>query len=280
MEVIKMVLKGFRYGKRSKFTSLMLAFKADKMTLKRRLELQNRLRDQTEINMNNEVDALKTVIQLLEPICMDCEKQEIYERIIHQVDALQKSVLRVSSVAEVYGAVQQENRMSKAVDVILAHVDCLKAAYEKEKSHHEEVKKLLSEHKPQAPGVANLQKDKRRASIATLHRHQSHSDGINSSHPDLKAFGMRKGPHGRRLIHTKSDYISDQHIGGLRSFSPTETGGDLTICEQDTANGGGNGGAGSLGWYRNGGCDNELDDEAEGGASFPLRRRPSQQPNG
>lgn len=39
-----------------------------------------------------------------------------------------------------YGAVQQENRLSKAVDVILRHVDNLKQAYDKEKNEHDDTR--------------------------------------------------------------------------------------------------------------------------------------------
>lgn len=48
----------------SKFTSLMLAFKTDKMTLDRRLELQLRLRDQAEQNMAAELNKLKAAVQV------------------------------------------------------------------------------------------------------------------------------------------------------------------------------------------------------------------------
>lgn len=42
----------------------MLAFKTDKMTLDRRLELQLRLRDQAEQNMAAELNKLKAAVQV------------------------------------------------------------------------------------------------------------------------------------------------------------------------------------------------------------------------
>lgn len=39
-----------------------------------------------------------------------------------------------------YGAVQQENRLSRAVDIVLRHVENLKQAYDKEKTDHEETR--------------------------------------------------------------------------------------------------------------------------------------------
>uniref|UniRef100_A0A146MET5 Protein MRVI1 n=2 Tax=Lygus hesperus TaxID=30085 RepID=A0A146MET5_LYGHE len=141
----------------NKYTSLVLAFKTDKLTLTRRLELQNKLRDQAEINMTHEFDALKSVIQLLSTVCIDAEKAEMFEKIRQQVETLYKATLRVSSTAEMYGAVQQENRLSKAVDIVLRHVDNLKQAYDKEKTEHEETKKLAQkETKPVSPAVSAL----------------------------------------------------------------------------------------------------------------------------
>lgn len=39
-----------------------------------------------------------------------------------------------------HGAVQQESRLSKAVDIILRHVENLKQAYDKERVEHEETR--------------------------------------------------------------------------------------------------------------------------------------------
>lgn len=43
-----------------------------------------------------------------------------------------------------HGAVQQENRLSKAVDIILRHVENLKQAYDKERVEHEETRFAIS----------------------------------------------------------------------------------------------------------------------------------------
>ncbi|KAF6199660.1 hypothetical protein GE061_005958 [Apolygus lucorum] len=167
----------------NKYTSLVLAFKTDKLTLTRRLELQNKLRDQAEINMTHEFEALKSVVQLLSSACIDAEKAEMFEKIRLQVETLYKATLRVSSTAEMYGAVQQENRLSKAVDIVLRHVDNLKQSYDKEKTEHEETKKLVQkETKPVSPAVSALKNSgKRRASIATLHQGQNQGEAVNAS---------------------------------------------------------------------------------------------------
>lgn len=44
------------------------------------------------------------------------------------------------TVSQLFGAVQQENRLAKAVDIILHHVENLKQAHEKERTEHEEAK--------------------------------------------------------------------------------------------------------------------------------------------
>ncbi len=54
---------------------------------------------------------------------------------------LRHSADRVSSTAEVYGAVQQEARISRAIEVMLLHVDNLKRIYETEHAQLEEAKK-------------------------------------------------------------------------------------------------------------------------------------------
>ncbi|KAG8333087.1 Murine retrovirus integration site 1 [Homalodisca vitripennis] len=160
----------------NKFTSLMLAFKTDKLTLDQRLELQRRLRDQAESNMAGELNKLKAAVQLLSPLCTDSEKIELLEKVSEQVDALHKSTTRVSTSAEMYGAVQQENRLSKAVDIILRHVENLKQAYDKEKTDHEETRKIITDNKSPSNAVLKLQNSKRRASIATLTRAQASPD--------------------------------------------------------------------------------------------------------
>ncbi|XP_054266231.1 uncharacterized protein LOC128988701 isoform X2 [Macrosteles quadrilineatus] len=160
----------------SKFTSLMLAFKTDKLTLERRTELQRRLRDQAEQNMAAELAKLKLAIQMLSPLCTDSEKIELLEKVSEQADALHKSTTRVSTSAEMFGAVQQENRLSKAVDIVLRHVENLKQAYEKERTEHEETRKILSDNKLPSNAVLKLQNSKRRASIATLTRAQTSPD--------------------------------------------------------------------------------------------------------
>ena len=48
----------------SKFTSLSLAFKTDKLTLTNRLELQQRQRDIAEKNIDDEIKQLKASLEV------------------------------------------------------------------------------------------------------------------------------------------------------------------------------------------------------------------------
>ncbi|XP_014240896.1 uncharacterized protein LOC106661783 isoform X2 [Cimex lectularius] len=194
-----------------KYTSLVLAFKTDKLTLSRRLELQHKLRDQAEINMTHEVDALKSAIQSLNDICTDGEKSDLFNKVSQQVETLYSSAIRVSSTSELYGAVQQENRLSKAVDVVLKHVENLKQMYEKEKNEHEEMKKLMKDNNktPQNLTVSSLKNDgKRRASIATLHQGQNLTEQSNTT-ADRRGSSSRRGSHIRRSGFAKTEPQGD-----------------------------------------------------------------------
>ena len=54
--------------RQSKFISLSLAFKTDKLTLANRLELQQRQRDTAERNIENEIEALKNAVGVRETV--------------------------------------------------------------------------------------------------------------------------------------------------------------------------------------------------------------------
>nr|CAD7265421.1 unnamed protein product [Timema shepardi] len=138
---------------RNRYLSLSLAFKTDKVTLSQRHELQHRQRDQAEKNMAAEVLRLKAAVHNLNRLCVDSESVEVLAQIQSQVDILQQSTNRVSTSAEMFGAVQQEHRLNKAVEVMLAHVDNLKRMHEKEHSELEETRQDGSDKK--VPGANN-----------------------------------------------------------------------------------------------------------------------------
>ncbi|XP_059079877.1 uncharacterized protein LOC131878014 isoform X2 [Tigriopus californicus] len=129
----------------SKFTALSLAFNTDKLTLNDRLELQQRQRDTAEKNIDEDIRQLKTAIGSLNKVCTDAETREMLHRLQKQVDVFRHSSERVSSSAEVYGAVQQEARISRAIEIMLHHVDNLKRIYEREHAELQDAKKILAD---------------------------------------------------------------------------------------------------------------------------------------
>ena len=74
-------------------------------------------------------------------MCFDSETRDVLGRLSAQVDVLKHSAERVSSSAELYGAVQQEARIARAIEVMLMHVDNLKRIYEREHTELEEARK-------------------------------------------------------------------------------------------------------------------------------------------
>jgi hypothetical protein len=51
----------------NKFTSLSLAFKTDKLTLEKRLEIQERYRDLSEQNVEKEIKGLRSSVEVSDP---------------------------------------------------------------------------------------------------------------------------------------------------------------------------------------------------------------------
>lgn len=76
----------------------MLAFKTDKVTLDRRLELQKRLRDQAESNMSAELTRLKAAVEVIMPLEL-CQMNYVNPKtdyVISTIQALEQSKLPVS----------------------------------------------------------------------------------------------------------------------------------------------------------------------------------------
>lgn len=131
----------------NKFLSLSLAFKTDKLTLNQRLQIQKNSRDLAEENIQKELNSLKEVSELMVQQTNDLQVREGVNSIQHYVEILQQAVARISGRAEVFGAVQQEQRMSQAMEVMLAYVENLKRIQERDHLELEEAKKALTENK-------------------------------------------------------------------------------------------------------------------------------------
>lgn len=57
--------------------------------------------------MSNLIWSVFYIFQALSPFCNDATSRDVYSKIKHHVEVLEQSTVRVSSRAEVHGAVQQ-----------------------------------------------------------------------------------------------------------------------------------------------------------------------------
>ncbi|KAJ3612570.1 hypothetical protein NHX12_020841, partial [Muraenolepis orangiensis] len=115
----------------AEFQKLSLGLKCDLFTLDKRLRLEERSRDLAEENA-------------LTPLCEDDnQSMEIIHRLQKNLEILIQSMTRVSSRSEMLGAIHQENRIGKAVEVMIQHVENLKRMYAKEHAELLELKQTL-----------------------------------------------------------------------------------------------------------------------------------------
>ncbi|XP_059177070.1 uncharacterized protein LOC131956567 [Physella acuta] len=134
----------------SKFISLSLAFKTDKLTLDQRVSVQERSRDLAEQNVDKELNGLREAVEVLWALALnevvtDPQVRGLIQKMRQHVDILEQAAARVSSRAEVFGAVQQERRMCKAMEVMVLYTENLRRIREKEESELMEARKILSE---------------------------------------------------------------------------------------------------------------------------------------
>jgi hypothetical protein len=109
-----------------KFVALSLAFTIDATTVKDRCERQRRYRDQTETNLNTELERLIQKANKMQSLCIDAETTELLSALLGQIDIVMKASSHATISSERYGAVQHENRISESVGVMINHVNLLK----------------------------------------------------------------------------------------------------------------------------------------------------------
>ncbi|KAG0723516.1 Lymphoid-restricted membrane protein [Chionoecetes opilio] len=136
----------------TKFTQLSLAFKTDRLTLRQRLDLQQRHRDTAEINLDTEMKHLRLAVLALHADCMDSDVVDAVTQVRRHLDVLAASSNRLISTSEVWGAVQQEWRVSRALEVLFLHVENVKRMYERDHQELEELRKLMTEYQIELPG--------------------------------------------------------------------------------------------------------------------------------
>ncbi|XP_023680295.1 inositol 1,4,5-triphosphate receptor associated 1 isoform X3 [Paramormyrops kingsleyae] len=126
------------------FVQLSLAFRNDNYTLDTRLHLAERERSLTEENAEKELEDFKGSLQKTAVLWQSQEHRESYQRLLETVAVLHRLATRLSSRAEMVGAVRQEKRMNKATEVMMQYVENLKRTYEKDHAELMEFKKLAN----------------------------------------------------------------------------------------------------------------------------------------
>lgn len=128
----------------AEFLRLSLGFKCDLFTLDKRVKLEERSRDLAEENLKKEIANAVNMLEALAPLCEeDNQAQEIIKKLQKSLQFLSQYAARVASRAEMLGAINQESRVSKAVEVMIQHVENLKRMYAKEHAELEELKQVL-----------------------------------------------------------------------------------------------------------------------------------------
>ncbi|KAL6116984.1 irag2 [Pungitius sinensis] len=128
----------------AEFQRLALGFKCDMFTLEKRVRLEERSRDLAEENVRREVSSCQGLLQALTPLCEDDgQSMEIIQRLQKNLDILIQSMIRVSSRSEMLGAIHQESRIGKAVEVMIQHVENLRRMYTKEHAELLELREAL-----------------------------------------------------------------------------------------------------------------------------------------
>lgn len=128
----------------AEFQRLALGFKCDMFTLEKRLRLEERSRDLAEENVRREISSCQGLLQALIPLCDDDnQSMEIILRLQKNLEILIQSMTRVSSRSEMLGAIHQENRIGKAVEVMIQHVENLRRMYTKEHAELLELRETL-----------------------------------------------------------------------------------------------------------------------------------------
>uniref|UniRef100_A0A3Q3NHX8 Murine retrovirus integration site 1 homolog n=1 Tax=Mastacembelus armatus TaxID=205130 RepID=A0A3Q3NHX8_9TELE len=127
------------------FVQLSLAFRNDNYTLETRLKQAERERNLTEEDTEKELEEFKGSLKMTAPQWQNLEQREAYQRLIETVAVLHRLTTRLSSRAEIVGAVRQEKRMNKATEVMMQYVENLKRTYEKDHAELMEFKKLANQ---------------------------------------------------------------------------------------------------------------------------------------
>ncbi|XP_053262568.1 inositol 1,4,5-triphosphate receptor associated 2 [Podarcis raffonei] len=165
------------------FLRLSLGFKCDLFTLEKRVRLEERSRDLAEGNLRKEIASALKLLDSLSSLSEDNQAQEIVKKLQKSLELLNQYATRLASKAEMLGAIHQESRASKAVEVMIQHVENLKRTYAREHVELEELKQVLLQNEKSFGSLGDRDESSikklsgslkpsslRRVSIATLPR--------------------------------------------------------------------------------------------------------------
>ncbi|XP_037551587.1 inositol 1,4,5-triphosphate receptor associated 1 [Nematolebias whitei] len=136
------------------FVQLSLAFRNDNYTLETRLKQAERERNLTEEDAEKELEEFKGSLKTTAPQWQNVEQREAYQCLVETVAVLHRLTTRLSSRAEIVGAVRQEKRMNKATEVMMQYVENLKRTYEKDHAELMEFKKLANQNSNRCYGAS------------------------------------------------------------------------------------------------------------------------------
>ncbi|XP_019647216.1 PREDICTED: uncharacterized protein LOC109487653 [Branchiostoma belcheri] len=128
----------------NRFTALALEWRTDSYTLEKRCLLLERQRDVAEKNLDQEMSMLRGSLVGLNHLVKDRETHELMRELHQQMDIIHHLNIKVSIKSEMHGSVQQEWRVSRAIEVMMQHVENLKRLYEREHAELEEMRRRLS----------------------------------------------------------------------------------------------------------------------------------------
>uniref|UniRef100_A0A8D0CAF3 Inositol 1,4,5-triphosphate receptor associated 1 n=1 Tax=Salvator merianae TaxID=96440 RepID=A0A8D0CAF3_SALMN len=134
------------------FVQLSLAFRNDSYTLESRINQAERERNLAEENTEKELENFKAAIMSSASLWHHSEHRDMYQKLLEDVAVLHRLACRLSSRAEMVGAVRQEKRMSKATEVMMQYVENLKRTYEKDHAELMEYKKLANQNSSRSYG--------------------------------------------------------------------------------------------------------------------------------
>ncbi|KAI9530812.1 hypothetical protein NQZ68_000303 [Dissostichus eleginoides] len=130
------------------FSQIAIAFSCDQYTLKQRLQAEEHARNLAEENIHLELIRGRETVETLKGLCLDSKRSKILQRLELSLDILGGTVERISNTAEVLGAVHQEARVSRAVELMVAHVENVKRRHDRTVLELEETRSSVQ---PQTP---------------------------------------------------------------------------------------------------------------------------------